>query len=251
MHDESCFLYVFNGDAKLYGGLQTEKLSSEDSVIMKCGHYINQWLETSNENNNEAIAVHFYPDILEEVFDNKLPEFLKYFDQPKGVNIHKISPNEALSQYTKSLQFYFEHPSIVNEDMIKTKVKELILLLVSLDSDGKIVSILRDMFNPEKIDFKAFIHNHIFENLSLDQYADLIHMSTSTFKRKFSEFFNDSPAQYIKKYRLEESKKRLLSSTNRISDIAFDCGFNDLSSYTKSFTQTYGIPPQEFRKKRS
>jgi transcriptional regulator GlxA family with amidase domain len=59
--------------------------------------------------------------------------------------------------------------------------------------------------------------------------------------------YNDSPASYIKNRRLEKAAELLLVSNERISDIAFDCGFNDVANFTKSFSEKYHATPTNYR----
>jgi transcriptional regulator GlxA family with amidase domain len=61
--------------------------------------------------------------------------------------------------------------------------------------------------------------------------------------------YHDSPANYIKTKRLERAAELLLASNERITDIAFDCGFNDVANFTKSFHGKYGVTPTSYRSK--
>ncbi|WP_278021379.1 helix-turn-helix domain-containing protein [Flavobacterium ginsengisoli] len=75
-------------------------------------------------------------------------------------------------------------------------------------------------------------------------------MSVSSFKREFAKIYNDTPANYIKVKKLEKATQLLQVSDQRITEIAFDCGFNDLANFTKSFTSKYNISPTNFRQKK-
>lgn len=69
----------------------------------------------------------------------------------------------------------------------------------------------------------------------------------SSFKREFAKLYNDSPANYIKTKKLEKAAELLLVSDQRITEIAFDCGFNDLANFTKSFNDKYNTTPTNYR----
>ena len=105
------------------------------------------------------------------------------------------------------------------------------------------------MFSPETVEFREVIQKNIFEDLSLEDYAHLTGLSLSSFKRKFRETFGDSPARYIRLKRLARAAERIKFSNDRISDICYDCGFNDLGHFSKSFQGVYEISPTDFRKK--
>jgi len=88
----------------------------------------------------------------------------------------------------------------------------------------------------------------LFNDLSLEDYALLCNLSLSTFKRTFKKTFGESPARYIKLKRLEEAANQLKVTNKRISDICFDCGFNEVGHFSKSFTALYNTSPSNYRK---
>ena len=59
--------------------------------------------------------------------------------------------------------------------------------------------------------------------------------------------YNSSPARYIRQRRVEQAAQLLRSTSLRISDIAFDCGFADLAHFSKTFQKNYGQSPTAFR----
>lgn len=65
------------------------------------------------------------------------------------------------------------------------------------------------------------------------------------FKREIGQSFND----YCIQLRLNKAEKLLLQSNERIIDIAFDCGFNNISYFNRLFKGKHGISPREYRTK--
>jgi len=247
MENEACLIYAFNGSSTLYSGLQAESLSNEESVLMKCGSFLNSWNTNPDGSPNEAIAFHFYPEILKLVYNNEIPNFLKRNAASGEMLVLKIDYNAAISNFFNGLIYYFENPELATEDLIILKVRELILLLYNTNSHG-IRDILSDLFNPTEIEFREIIKANIFNDLSSDDFAILTNLSLSSFKRTFKKTFNESPARYIKAKRLEEAADQLKITSKRISDICFDCGFNDVGHFSKSFTAKFNLTPSEYRK---
>jgi AraC-like DNA-binding protein len=77
--------------------------------------------------------------------------------------------------------------------------------------------------------------------------AHLTNNSLTSFKRKFKDFYKSSPAVYIKAKRLEKAVDLLKYSDQSISDISFNCAFNDIAYFSNSFKQKYGSTPSNFR----
>ncbi|MCI4669193.1 MAG: AraC family transcriptional regulator [Bacteroidia bacterium] len=249
MENEACLIYALNGSSNLFGGSYTASLYTDESVLMKCGNFINSWKVTENPDPYEAIAIHFYPDVIQLVFENNIPDYLQNQASKDHKVFQKIAKNDILKSYITSLLMYFENPALFNTDVIKLKMRELIALLYQLDSHG-IRDMLSDLFNPHQLEFKQVIAAHIFHDLSLEEYASLLHLSLSSFKRKFKEIYGNSPGQYIQNKRLEKAAQLLSTSTSRISDICYDCGFGDISNFSKAFSKKYGISPSEYQKDR-
>ena len=85
--------------------------------------------------------------------------------------------------------------------------------------------------------------------MTIEELAQQHNLSLSSFKREFSKIYHDTPANYIKAKKLEKATELLEFSNQRITEIAFDCGFNDLANFTKSFTSKYSLSPTNYRQK--
>ncbi|MEO0573731.1 MAG: AraC family transcriptional regulator [Bacteroidota bacterium] len=244
---EACFIYTLAGNATLYGGLERDTMKAQESVFMKCGSFLNAWQAKKNSGPCEVIAIHIKPKILEYIYRHKIPEFLRNEGSKSTSIFTKISKETVVDEYIKSLVFYFDHPSLINEELIILKAKELILLLHHLNY-GNIRELLQSMFDPVALSFKSIIKAQLFEELEVRDYAALANMSLSTFKRRFKEVFNDTPAHYINNKRLEKAAELLELTDKRVTEVCFECGFNSLSTFSKSFSKKYRIAPSEYKK---
>ena len=246
MQNETCFLHVRSGQSRLHTADNTLEVRTNDCLVMQCGTYLNNWFQTKSESPNEAIAIHFYPDVLAYVFDGELPKFLE--NTSIGASpVQKIKADKMINNYIESLLFYFDNPSLVTEELTKLKLKELILLLVNSSNGDQLKALLGGFYQPHQIAFKQIIENHLFSDLLLEDLAFITGMSLSSFKRKFKEIYKTSPAKYIKLERLKKAKELLEKTNLRISEIAYDCGFNDLGYFSKSFNAYYKVSPSKFR----
>ncbi|MBX2871275.1 MAG: AraC family transcriptional regulator [Saprospiraceae bacterium] len=248
LDSEACLLYSIKGNATLYDAEQKYHLHSSDGILMKCGNYFNHWHVNKDSAQNEAIAIHLYPDLIRYVYKDKLPEFLIAKRPNKPIALQLLNQNQLIKPYVESLLLYFNNPAIVDEEVIVLKVKELLNLLYKINSNN-IRDLLHDMFNPHNYDFKHIVNGNIYEDLSIEEFAHLCNLSLSSFKRKFRTVFNDTPGAYIKNKRLEKAAQLLRISKDRIIDICFACGFSNVDSFSKGFKQKYGSTPSEYRKR--
>lgn len=94
---------------------------------------------------------------------------------------------------------------------------------------------------------KAFIEEHLDENLTLSELAGVVNISKYYFSRLFKQSVGVSPYRYLMQQRIEEAK-RLLSQTDwPIAQIALRTGFGSQSHLSKTFKKFTGISPSAYR----
>lgn len=246
--DEARFVFIINGKSNLYVPNSSLKLETSDCFLMKCDNFVNVWEVNEGNTKSEVMVMHFYPDVLKLIYDDNIPEVFKSKNIKAHGPVTKIETNEMLVNYIRSLEFYFQNPSLMNDELIKLKVRELIQIMLNSDLSGSIKNMFSDLFKANAYDFKEVIHAHLYEDLSLQDLAFFTGLSLSTFKRKFQSVFKTSPTKYIKSKRLEKALTLLQTTDERISDIAYDCGFNDIGYFSKLFKTTYQLSPSDYKK---
>lgn len=86
--------------------------------------------------------------------------------------------------------------------------------------------------------------------LNLADTAARWYMSESAFSRFFKRETGTGFTEYVRNLRLEHAKEALLSTNKTITEIAYDCGYSNLSVFNKNFRQVFSISPREFRQER-
>lgn len=95
---------------------------------------------------------------------------------------------------------------------------------------------------------KKYILEHLSENLTVQNIATQIPMSTSHFSRVFKNQTSFSPYEYVLVTRLTKAKEILQKTNIPVSQIAYETGFNSESNFIYFFTLNTGISPTKFRK---
>jgi len=83
---------------------------------------------------------------------------------------------------------------------------------------------------------------------TISDIASACRLSRSYFIRAFKQSFGLTPGRWLQLYRIEHSKKLLLSHDLPIAEIALACGFVDQSHLTRVFSQVVGLPPARWRR---
>lgn len=73
-------------------------------------------------------------------------------------------------------------------------------------------------------------------------------LSPYHFLRCFEETTGTTPHQYLLRLRLRRAAMRVKEETTKIVDVAFDCGFGDVSNFNRAFRAEFGMSPREYRR---
>jgi len=86
------------------------------------------------------------------------------------------------------------------------------------------------------------------EQLTLGVLAEQVGSSPYHFLRTFERLTGVTPHQYVLRARLRKAALRVGGGSERITDIAFDCGFGDVSNFNRAFRGEFGVSPRAFRR---
>jgi AraC-like DNA-binding protein len=94
---------------------------------------------------------------------------------------------------------------------------------------------------------REFIAANHTEELSLGAVAKAVHMSTFYFCKQFKKATGFSFTNYLGRVRVEKAKERLLNPQARVSEVAFDVGFQSLTHFNRVFRNLTGESPTAYR----
>jgi AraC-like DNA-binding protein len=128
----------------------------------------------------------------------------------------------------KHLQFHFSKPDI--------------LMHLLSPQNGKAAAFLGEVNKC----IEANISDDKFDANSLSR---LMHVSRIQLYRKLKPLIKQSPADYIRSLRLQRAKELLETTDLRVSEVAFQTGFQSPSHFTQVFIQNYGVRPSLFSRR--
>ena len=92
------------------------------------------------------------------------------------------------------------------------------------------------------------IENNYHSQLTLEKLAAVAGMSPKYFCEFFRRMTGRTPIAYLNNYRVEVACSELVDSEGSVTEIAYNCGFNDLSYFIRVFKQLKGITPKQYTK---
>ena len=94
---------------------------------------------------------------------------------------------------------------------------------------------------------RDFINSNHTEDLSLAAVAQSAHMSTFYFCKQFKKATGLSFTEYLSRVRIEKAKEQLLKPHARVSEVAYEVGFQSLTHFNRVFKKLNGASPTTYR----
>lgn len=87
------------------------------------------------------------------------------------------------------------------------------------------------------------LHDRYDESIRIEDLAEELGMSTSSFHRKFKDVTGMTPLQFQKQVRLQEARRLLLSEEINASTAGYRVGYDDSSHFSREYKRFFGDPP--------
>jgi AraC-like DNA-binding protein len=97
-------------------------------------------------------------------------------------------------------------------------------------------------------DAMKYMKNHLREPLSLEQIAEKVGYSKYHFCRCFKEITGSTVITYLNYLKMNYAYSQLKNTDENITDIAAECGFSDISYFTKTFKKHIGTLPSKVQR---
>jgi len=94
---------------------------------------------------------------------------------------------------------------------------------------------------------KELVHAKMGDDLSLDEMAQSIGLSTAHFARMFRKSTGETPHQFVLRQRIERAKAMLRAPDARVLDVAVACGFKTQQHFAQVFRDVCRVSPTEYR----
>lgn len=159
----------------------------------------------------------------------------------------KIADRYDFYKYFKSIEEYVVNRVPESDLMIRTYMIQFLVKLNSAFSEIGVSQSLVKRSNPKIERIIEYINENISEDISLDALAETVYINKYYMCHMFKDTVGLSVKEYVNTRRIAEAKK-LLSAGGDFTSICFKCGFNDYSTFYKTFKKFTGMSPRKFLK---
>ena len=177
-----------------------------------------------------------------------IPDALPWRSFKKPIRLSKTS---LMEDYHSFFDFYYRHQPA---NLIKSLKGQRLLADCFLTFLEQLDDHIRDaLIEPNRSWLRMepvieYIREHLDHNISIDELAQHINVSSDHFTRLFKRLIGQTPIQYIIHQRVSRACELLCDSELNMDDIAVRCGFPNRRYLSRRFTEVLGMPPSHYRK---
>jgi len=173
---------------------------------------------------------------------------------PSRADTTKVSRtlSECGVRFTNEIHRAWEKNPLIPTDKYNAIVRLLTFFAEQLSAlSNQIVMERRNSEPPLVLKAREYIDKHKTEELSLNAVATAAGASVFHFCKVFHKATGLKFTDYVSRIRVEDARTRLLNPNLRISEVAYDVGFQSLTQFNRTFKRIFGQSPSEFRAQHS
>lgn len=236
-------LYLISGDTDYAVEGNIYRLRRGDIMIMR--RHEAHCLKLRSPATYERITINFDPNVLIKMGISE-SLFAPFEDRPLGTFNHYSAMLFQNSRY----KYYLEKICELENEPLR-QINYLLPLLDGLLDDFKKVK--AQSIKPHTgrgSEIIAYITDHLYEPLSLDDICATVNMSKSQLNRVFRSVTGSTVWKYITVKRLYKAKE-LLSGGISPTEVYLKCGFNDYITFYRAYKKQFGLSPKDDSPKRN
>ena len=244
-HPEFELVYIEGADGNRHVGNHISRFKDSDLVLI--GSYIPHLnFDYGIRTPYEKIVVHIQPEFLQQTFDTtpELKAIQKLMTLSKQGIAFGVKTQKRIRERLKNLSRLKGFEQFL-------ELLDLLNILSKADDKTLLHSKpVKNQFNNKDKDrldkIYAFIDEHYQHRIDIQEVANLSHLTKPAFCRYFKKITKLTFTQFVNHYRIDKSKKLLLSGKN-VTETCFSSGFESLSYFNRTFKKITGTNPISFR----
>ncbi len=241
--NKNTFSFLQEGSKEVFFDNSGYAIDNSQFLLMKSGHC----LMTEKLSNDSE----YYRSVLFFFSNEEVLKFIRKFkletsNSKKLYSTYSFNYDSFIKRFVESLIDISKLSKSIQENILKTKLEEILLYLIDLKGLDFLYSLINNSDNKNQ-KFIQTIESNRLNKLTIKELSFLSNMSVSTFKREFEKHFHSSPSKWFQDKRLEHSAFLLKSELKRPSDIFEEIGYENLSNFIQAFKTKFGVTPKQYQ----
>lgn len=246
--DSNYFVFVTSGKKMWRSIYKDYVVEAGDSLFVKKGaNLVHQFFDED------------YCALMVFIPDDFIKQFIQRFSTIAGMNklqhkddtdaVIRIQLDAYLEAYIQSLAAFLSSPSYPDKNLLHLKFEELLLNIFTNPIHRTLAQYLLSINREQSAQLQQIMEQNFAYCLNLEQYAYLCSMSLSSFKRNFQEVYHTSPGKWLANKRLDLAAHLLKTTDKPANLIGFESGFEEASSFNRSFKSKFNMTPIQYRER--
>lgn len=250
-HENTHLYYFTSGTAKVECSGKTYSVASNDIVIINPFELHSL---TSTSDDLKFYMIRFDASfLLQDKSDIVQIKYLTPLSQNLITFNNVISKDQQVTSCVKSIISEYNQQKLGYELSLKSYIYRLLVLLIrnyvskylNADKYNKIQSTTK-MYG----DIFKYIEENYYRKIYTQELASIVHVSTSHFCRSFKTHTGKTVTDYINNVRLEKALTLFNDQSLNITQIALQCGFDNINYFSRLFKKYFKMSPTEYRRKK-
>ncbi len=120
-----------------------------------------------------------------------------------------------------------------------------------MEQDLNLISNRRSLYERRFRRVIDYLYENLERDLDLNSLAEVACMSPYHWHRVYQSFFGESIVATVKRLRMQRAASLLVNTRMTVDEIAKQCAYSNLQSFTRIFSAVYGMPPARYRQEGS
>jgi AraC family transcriptional regulator, exoenzyme S synthesis regulatory protein ExsA len=242
------FTFLLEGEKTVHFAGSQVTLKPHQFVLLAAGNCLMTEKLAVGDAAYHSILLCFETKLLDDLLSRHAALLAGMERQPDHQPFLLFEKDEFLVNFIRSLDFMLQSGKPIPSEMQQVKLEELFLYL-AIQYPGQVARIrsMSDETNDEDLAVRQAVTSHIDSSITVEELAFLCNMSLSSFKRRFARIYGNSPNKWLLEKRMERAARMLRKEKRKASEIYYELGYENLSSFIQSFKQIYGITPKQYQ----
>jgi AraC-like DNA-binding protein len=243
---QNLFSFLLEGEKNVqYAGTQV-KIDPNQFLLLSSGNCLMSEKIALPGGQYRSILLFFDNKLLADFFVRHPHPFQASMQQNKEEPFLAFEKDAFLINFIGSLGFMLASGPL-SAELQKVKLEELLLYLFERYPE-KIQRLRRSSYHAdENLLIRQAVTTNMDKAVTVEELAFLCHMSLSTFKRRFASIYDTSPNKWLLENKMQKAAQLLGRGECKASEIYFELGYENLSSFIQSFKSVHGITPKQYQ----
>lgn len=238
--NKNTFSFLMEGAKEVVFENSSLSIDNSKFLILKSGHCL-MTEKLSATSNYRSVLLFFSTEMILK-FIRKL-ENINKIESSTYPSVCAFSYDPFIKRFVNSLLDISQLSTPIKSKLLEVKFEEIMLYLMEKYGTDFLYSLITNS-NDVIQKFIRTIESNQWSRLTLKELAFLCDMSVSSFKREFEKHYSESPIKWFQNKRLEYAYHLLHHEHKSASEIYFEVGYENLSSFVQAFKSKYGVTPK-------